>query len=92
VPHLSSRDIRNQSIRTTVRDECNLVGITVKAFVIFERHILIYVIIVPKYTRLRTIDYTSEDGLFPVSASCVTISNLDLLSSNETGVDPGIGS
>jgi hypothetical protein len=37
-----------------------------------------------------TIDYRREDGHFPVSVSCVTISNPDLLSRSETGVDPGI--
>jgi hypothetical protein len=37
-------------------------------------------------------DNRCEDGPFPVSASCVTISNPDSLSSSETGVDPGIRS
>jgi hypothetical protein len=39
-----------------------------------------------------TIDYYSEDGCFAVSASCVTISNPDSLSSSETGVNLGIRS
>ncbi len=30
------------------------------------------------------IDYRCEDGRFPVSASCVTISNPDSLSNGET--------
>jgi hypothetical protein len=34
----------------------------------------------------------NEDGRFPVSASCVTISNPNLLSSSETAVNPGIKS
>jgi hypothetical protein len=38
------------------------------------------------------IDYRCEDGRFPVSASCVTISNLDSLSSSKTVVTPGIRS
>ncbi len=36
--------------------------------------------------------YRCEDGRSPVSASCVTISNLDLFSSSSTGVNPGIRS
>ncbi len=36
-----------------------------------------------------TIDYKCGDGRFPVSANCVTISNLDLRSSSETWVNPG---
>ncbi len=35
-------------------------------------------------------DYRCEDGRFQVSASCVTISNPDSLSSSDTGVNPGI--
>ncbi len=38
------------------------------------------------------IDYKREDERLPVSASCVTISNPDSLSSSETGVNPGIKS
>ncbi len=38
------------------------------------------------------IDYRCEVGRFPVPKSCVTFSNPDLLSSRETGVDPGIWS
>ncbi len=38
------------------------------------------------------IDYRCEDGCFPVSASCLTISNPDSLSSSETGNNPGIRS
>jgi hypothetical protein len=41
---------------------------------------------------VEIIDYRCEYGRFPVSASCVTISNPDLLSSRETGVNPGIRS
>ncbi len=41
---------------------------------------------------LKGIDYGCEDGRFSVSASCVTISNPDSLSSSETGVNPGIWS
>ncbi len=37
-------------------------------------------------------DYRCEDGRFPMSASCVTISNPDSLSSNASGVNPGIES
>ncbi len=40
----------------------------------------------------QTIDYRCEDGRFPVSVSYLTISNPDLLSSIETGVNPGIRS
>jgi hypothetical protein len=42
--------------------------------------------------RVQHIDYECEDGRFPVPASCVTISNPNLLSSSETGVNPGIRS
>jgi hypothetical protein len=38
------------------------------------------------------VDFRRENAHFSVSASCVTISNPDLLSSNETGVNPGIRS
>jgi hypothetical protein len=38
------------------------------------------------------IDYRCEDGRFPVSASCVTISNPDSLSSSGKGVNPGMRS
>jgi hypothetical protein len=41
---------------------------------------------------VHTIDYRCEDDCCSVTASCVTISNPDLLSSNETGVNPGIRS
>jgi hypothetical protein len=41
---------------------------------------------------VRTIEYRCEDGCLPVSARCVTISNLDSFSSSETGVDSGIRS
>jgi hypothetical protein len=37
-----------------------------------------------------TIDYRCEDGCFPVSASCVTISNPDSLSSSEKGFNHDI--
>jgi hypothetical protein len=37
-------------------------------------------------------DYRHEDGSFPVSASCVTITNPTLLSTCKTGVDPGLRS
>ncbi len=40
--------------------------------------------------RCTHIDYRSEDGRFPVSASWMKISNPDLLSSSETWVNPGI--
>jgi hypothetical protein len=40
--------------------------------------------------RRIAIDYRCEDGRFPLSVSCVTISNLDLLSSSETGVNHGM--
>jgi hypothetical protein len=33
-------------------------------------------------------DYRRQDGRFPVSASAVTISNPDSLSSSERGVNP----
>jgi hypothetical protein len=39
-----------------------------------------------------TIDYRCEDVSFPMSASCMTILNPDLLSSSETGINPGIRS
>jgi hypothetical protein len=39
-----------------------------------------------------TIDYKCVDSGFPVSVSCVTISNHDLISSSETEVNPGIRS
>jgi hypothetical protein len=40
-----------------------------------------------------TIEHRCEDGgSITVSASCVTISNPDSLSSSETGVNPGIRS
>jgi hypothetical protein len=35
-------------------------------------------------------DYRSKDGLFTVSASCVTIPNPNSFSSPETGFNPGI--
>ncbi len=38
------------------------------------------------------LDYGCENGSFPLSASCMTISNPDSLSSSETGVNPGIRS
>jgi hypothetical protein len=38
------------------------------------------------------IDHRCEDSGSPMSVSCVTVSNLDLLSSSETGVNPGIRS
>jgi hypothetical protein len=41
---------------------------------------------------LRFIDYTCEDGSFPVFTSSVTISNPDSLSSSETVVNLGIRS
>jgi hypothetical protein len=40
----------------------------------------------------ETINYRCEDCPFLVSASCVTISNPDSLSTSETGVIPGIRS
>jgi hypothetical protein len=36
--------------------------------------------------EVLTMDYRCEDGCFPVSASCVTISNPNLYNSSETGV------
>jgi hypothetical protein len=41
---------------------------------------------------VMTIDYRFASGRFPVTASCVTISNPDSRSSSETGVNPGIKS
>jgi hypothetical protein len=41
------------------------------------------------FDHLITVDYWWENGRFHVSASCVTISNLDMLSSITTGVNPG---
>jgi hypothetical protein len=41
---------------------------------------------------VKLIDCRCEDGCFLASASCVTIANPALLSSNETGVNPGIRS
>jgi hypothetical protein len=38
------------------------------------------------------VDYRYEVGRFPVSTSCVKMSNSDSLSSSETGVNPGIRS
>jgi hypothetical protein len=38
------------------------------------------------------IDYRCDDGRFALSASCVTISNPDLLSSSEKVINPGIRS
>jgi hypothetical protein len=40
-------------------------------------------------TQASTMDYRCEVGRFLVSANCVTISNPDLLSSSETGVNLG---
>jgi hypothetical protein len=45
-----------------------------------------------KNRALRCMDYRCEGGRFLVSGNCVTISNPDLLSSSETGVNPGIRS
>jgi hypothetical protein len=45
-----------------------------------------------QYTNPKPIDYRCEDGRFPVSGSCLTISNPDLLPSSETGVNLGIRS
>jgi hypothetical protein len=47
-----------------------------------------------QYKRYYTIytDYRCEDGRFLMSASWVTISDQDSLSSSETGVNPGIRS
>jgi hypothetical protein len=39
-----------------------------------------------------TLEYSREDGRFPVSASFVTLSNPDFTSSSETGVNHGIRS
>jgi hypothetical protein len=41
---------------------------------------------------LRTMDYRREYGCFPVSTSCVTISNPNALSSRETWMNVGIRS
>jgi hypothetical protein len=38
----------------------------------------------------ENIDYRCEDGIFSVSASCVTTPNPNSLSSSETGVNSGI--
>ncbi len=46
----------------------------------------------PRRRYVISIDYTREDCRFPVSESCVTISNTKLLSSSEAGVNLGIGS
>jgi hypothetical protein len=46
----------------------------------------------PSRVYIRSIDHRCEDGRFPVLASCVTISNLGLLSSSETVVNLGIKS
>ncbi len=49
----------------------------------------------PKNVLLRcaiSTDHRCEDGHFPVSASSVTASDPNLLSSSETGVNPGIRS
>jgi hypothetical protein len=43
-------------------------------------------------TEEGNIDYRCEDGRLMVSASCVTISNLDSLSTSETGNNSGIRS
>ncbi len=40
----------------------------------------------------HTLDYRCIGGRFPVTASCVTISNPHLLSSSEAGVDSGMRS
>jgi hypothetical protein len=42
--------------------------------------------------QLPTIAYRCENSSFPLSASCVTISNPDSLSSSEKKVNPGIKS
>jgi hypothetical protein len=42
------------------------------------------------YITAASIDYRCEDGQFPVSTSCVTISNPDSLSRRETEVNCGI--
>jgi hypothetical protein len=39
---------------------------------------------------LSTIDYRCEEGCFLVPTRCVTISNLDSLSSSETWLNAGI--
>jgi hypothetical protein len=39
---------------------------------------------------ITTIDYRCEEGNYPVPSSCLTISNPDLLSSSETGVNSEI--
>jgi hypothetical protein len=44
------------------------------------------------YVLVIDIDYRCEDGSLTVSSSCVAISNLDLISSSETGIHPGIRS
>ncbi len=44
------------------------------------------------FIQRQSIDHRCEEGRFQVSASFVTISNPDSLSSCETGVDPGIRS
>ncbi len=45
-----------------------------------------------EHLQVLHIEYRREDGRFPVSGSCVTISILDSLSSSETGVTSGIRS
>ncbi len=58
-----------------------------------RRWVDIFVVFVEPWTLLvLPIDYRFEDGRSPVSASCLTISNPNLLSSSETGVNPGLRS
>jgi hypothetical protein len=57
---------------------------------IFIHFLAILVIrMISSLEALESIDYRCEDGRFPVSASCVVISNPRSLASSETGVNPG---
>jgi hypothetical protein len=51
---------------------------------------LLQILFFPFIHRLVPIDYGCEGGRFPISASCVTISNP--ASSSKTEVNPGIRS
>jgi hypothetical protein len=56
-----------------------------------ERDPLMYTFLT-RWHWYEAIDCACADGRFPVSASCGTIQNPDLLSSSETEVNPGIRS
>jgi hypothetical protein len=64
-----------------------------KMFRIFLRTPLDQIVILFLHTfACHGTNFTCEDGHFPVSTSCVKISNPDLLSSSETGVSSEIRS